>query len=363
MKAKKGNLGFSLVELMVALPVVVILLWAMLTLSEDLFRKSGLVGTEVQLKNQFNTIMNYVMAEMQSAVSLAPAENLYVTGPEYLGVAGIDSRVPKLATSACRNDRDANGTEKFSIIRHTSISRALEVEKLLRPWNELDIDDLNKPLRLSYHANSASTSYPFQTSGGSVALFPELYLIDADLFAYRRYRVISATHVVTNLDPYDDQVKLLANGTQDTFTYTQVQLGMPYNYEHVTQTKSALNFITGSMAYAANTKRTCVSPQNKLIELNETTGETRELFDPSDFQFKFDKFQITYYGSKTSSTIDRTAFIEYPLTSPQNVCMNLVNFRVQFSRAAAGGIPASTIAVDRMALIRNFNNKRAMSCL
>jgi len=363
MKPSKSSLGFTLLEILVAMPIAFMLIWAVISLGTDMARKTGLFGDEMLLRNNFNATMDFLMAEVQSTAALVPSEKLIIAGTtEYPGLIGIDNITNSvIAPPECLTASDADG-EKFSIVRHTSISRQHAAERVLRSWNELNIGDSTKRLRLSHHLNSTgSPQYPFQVEGTTVKLVPEIYLIDADLVAYRRYRPTNLTqHKNTNLDPYDDLPKTDASGNPKSFEYTEVDLLMPQDYYKNNHTTSNLNFITGSIAYVANTKRICVNPAKKLVEINEVTGNVKELLDPTPYKFEISRFQVTYYSSSTSSPIDRAAFSAYPTDLIQQRCLNFLNFRMDLTSKVN---PAMTLTYERLALIRNFNNRRSAQCL
>lgn len=280
---------------------------------------------------------------LKNVPRLDPPEDLLKTGDRLF--SGVTNVPDGFAPAVCRSGPG------FAMLRFTSLNRQQPSERILRPW-----------LTSSAGQGGAANELRITATDGRSAFLKanpprELFLVDADNFAKRRYKVVSFENRNTNLNPYDDQP---VNGA--TFRYTAVLLASPKGLGGITMEPIDNKFVSSSMVFPSRTAIVCMSKEGSLIETDEE-GNTRTLMNIFASRLVAERFLVEFAGSASATRVDLLPFFPDLITSLTRDCLNMVRFRVNILNPVGGANdPRNRLELERLVLLNNLHSTRPLSC-
>ena len=351
---KKAEEGYSLAELIATVGITGIVFLGLMALIARGFSETAqferlnegwLEGTAAS--TQLNIMLKNV-ARLDPPEDLdAPNDKLY---PGLSNLAG--GSVP----AACETAED------FEVLRMTTMSRRQPSERILRPWSSESAgrNGSAHELRISHVPNTSV----FGTSVSPT----ELFLIDADLKAKRRYRVRTAEiRIDAANDPYDDLPKVDGSGAPRKFTYAAVMLDPVQTPQGAAVTAPPQTFIPDSVVFPSETSVVCVNKATRqLVQLLEPGPTSRTLIQV-DRSMEVTRFKVEFSATRKNQRQDELVFYSNLRSAASRDCMNLIRFSLRMSHPNARGSETSTVAggrldLSRAVLLNNFTPNRPVNC-
>lgn len=350
MKSSKPT-GYSLIELLVAASLMSAIVFSGYSLVNLLFRRNAKASQEVSLGALSDRVLGNVLRTVGNAIVLTPPEGIATTTDGlYPGFSAIPSNV---TVPGCDYQADSATRDKYAILRVSSFENRMQPELLVRGWSDSTIDTV--PIRISYHApTEPPPHHAFQIAAAPPT---EIYLIDANLVAMRRFMVGTQTEVLnTHLDPADD-----VDRTPNVYNYRTVQLIKSKTATSLPHAATGSFFTTGSFVYSARTRLYCRSPDGKFIAKDELSGNIQVLLDPEPFGKLLSRLEFRFYGTKPTERTEMSLFTLFPFADfNARICANSVLLSMEYTSAAGNEAP---YIVNRVITLSAFNARRPAQCL
>lgn len=353
--------GLTLVELLVAVMIGMATTAAVLGIAHKFFNIRNMAQNFSGRQVETTLALENVETGLRSSVKIYPPEDLALANDRrYSGIA----KVPKgLGPAECLNQDNSHA------LRLTTLRRYQKAERLYRTWRENDSAGMSGPaheLRISIAGSAFTAEDPTQKP-------QEIFLVDADMLALRRYKVLGLViHRNHDFDPADDLPKTNPDGSPRKFDYAALQLGLPSRLSGSATTKLNAVFIAQSMAYASDTYNFCVSQETgELIRLRENQEQRMSLLSGDLTQYRVRDFRVSFGQVQRKKAMEDSDFVPDlgSLTNPE--CANAVRFNLEMvpgdttvkaiQEAGANSLP-DQVSRQGTFFLQNFNLRRPASC-
>lgn len=348
MKNSKRNSGYSLIDFVIAMTIMIIVgvLFQQLLLSFSGVQYNLI--KKMQMSAHLNLTLVDVDIRLANAAKLDPGEDITgLTGQLlYKGIFPLQSNAD---FPECKIDTTA-GVERHAL-RVSYINNNFRPLKTLNPWSENSIPPANT-IRMSY-LTTADGKFVFVDGSKNV---DEILLIDGDDLGARRFRVNTVVPMAsTPIDPYD-----LLPKAPPPFSYNIVTVKQPLTSSGVVKVPDAFKNISGSVVYGLATEVICSKDTGEIITINDNglTKTSNIIFSPPSGA-ELTRFRFSYYNTKKAITVTNAVFYDYPYADlTKQSCINVIRLEVEFKETANGKIHK----FGRVFMLKNFNDARPALC-
>lgn len=353
----KGSInGFSLLEVLISVSVLVSVLMIFFTWMVGINKKHTTMMVGEDLNNDINYSFTTIGDLITNSAKIYPSEDMYAHNDQlYMGVMGVNRAPTEFDCLFRRSGR----SETFSIMRLTTVMEE-RPEKTLYLWNanQANSSSIDDMIRISYRSNP---EFVFQNLTNYH--YNQVYLVDADGLAGKRFN-ISGNRILrenSNIHPYDNRPRPTGN-----YNYNLLQLNAPIKFDRTRHNPQDVQFVTGSLIYAARTYYICVSSNNQLVLIDEMSPRNpRVLMNPSRNKYTISKFEIKYLAQNNTSNLDLSAASLYPTNRTQAECVNMVTINLELTpeqNSSANAEQNKIVNINKYYILENFNTRKPAAC-
>jgi hypothetical protein len=356
------NGGFSLAELMVAVPIAGIVFYGIYTgfshFNSELKRSFVKTGSEKEFIQGLKVVENYITSsEKLTNLGVEGESFLNKTYKSYMGMAAFHEEPRGVIANHCKY-KVVEGEEIYSILVFSSSFAKKMPVRLLAPWED---GNLAERIKVSYHNDESFAFNP--VFNGEEAGVNEVLIKDRSQSVSARYKVTRVGKVQSSVDPYDG-----ASKSGERFEYFTVILELPemVGGGTIKADKNHFKFMSDSLIFPIETYALCVSKREGnliLITLNDESVKT--LVRPKNDGVQISSFVASFANQKAGKEISYDDFILFPgddSTPSSNFrkCIDLVKIEVELSDR---GMDSKVIKVlDRIFFLNNFSANKPAHC-